>query len=197
MRTLLAAITALFLTFGLSFGTLLAQATQIDPPGLEQVCPNEGKVESVVDGDLDNIVLYAGTEVCIKGGQTLVNVIADGTSTLAELLGTGQNVSHYTEVLSSTTTTIPSTTSSTEAPTTTMFEATTTTVAVTTTVLDPTTTLDATTSSSFSILTSTESTLPFTGPRESYASLGLAGALLMLLGGLVLRSVKVTNASTE
>ena len=117
------------------------------------VCPELNKVESQVDGDLDGIILEAGTLVCIKGGQTKVTVTADGESTLAELLGTGQNVSHYSiiEYPDETTTT------TTEVPpsTTTTTEATTTTTPTTTTQPTPTTTSTTTPSD-----TSTTSTVP-------------------------------------
>lgn len=110
------------------------------------VCPEEGKVESQVDGDLDDIVLDAGTLVCIKAGQDLVEVVADGESTLAELIDNGHNVSHYTVLDETTTTTTVevTTTQSDEEPTTTTLpdETTTTTMedTTTTTVEDTTTT---------------------------------------------------------
>ena len=165
-----------------------------------EVCPEQGKVESVVDGDLDGIVLDAGVEVCIKGGQVLMTVTADGTSTLAELLGTGQNVSHYTvlEVTSSTTsTTVPSTTTTIVVETTTTSGVTTTTTfpettttpsttpsteAPTTTVLDPTTTTVVATTTVSSV-----EELPFTGAEEWLFPLGL---VLLASGGYLLRRTR-------
>jgi hypothetical protein len=115
------------------------------------VCPEDGKVESVVDGDLDGIVLEAGTVVCIKGGQALVTRIADGIDTLFLLLGTGQNVSHYTILeepsATTTTSTTSSTTSTTTAETTTTTSEGSTTSAPTTTVPSTSTTLPSTTTS--------------------------------------------------
>jgi hypothetical protein len=171
-----------------------ASATQIDPPGLEQVCPEEGKVESEVDGDLDEIILEAGTEVCIKGGQTLVNVTADGESTLAELLGTGQNVSHYTiGGTPSTTTTLPETT-------TTVEESTTTSEAQTTTTTEPSSTTSTSTPESTTstvIVTSTlpslspsqssPDELPFTGLNTAWGALGLA---LAASGAFLVRTAR-------
>lgn len=160
------------------------------------VCPEDGKVESQTDGDLDDIVLPAGTEVCIKGGQTLVNVTADGTKTLAELLGTGQNVSHYTPETPSTTTTTQSPTTTTTFGTTTTSEATTTTsppatsststVPTTTPTSSPTTT--PTTAPPVTTTTPPTETLPFTGPAESFGLAALAGVALSVLGVLVVRS---------
>jgi hypothetical protein len=130
---------AVVLVFGVTFGiTRIASGSE--------VCPEEGKVESQSDGDLDGIILPEGTLVCIKGGQTLVEVEADGESTLAELLGTGQNVSHYTILDYSTTTTTlveeTTTTQGDEEPTTTLSQTTTTLVdeTTTTTVVEETTT---------------------------------------------------------
>lgn len=109
----------------LLLGFMAAQPAE----GKQDVCPEEGKVESVVDGDLDNIVLDAGTLVCIKGSTTMVVVTADGESTLRELLGIDQNVSHYTEESwNTTTTTTPSTSTTVPSSTTTIPEETTTTL---------------------------------------------------------------------
>ncbi len=148
--------------------------------GGQEVCPSEGKVESVVDGDLDGIVLDAGTQVCIKAGTTVVYVEADGIQTLAELIGNGKNVSHYTIIFvpETTTTTAPEVTTTTVAETTTTTTASpTTTVAetTTTTVPDPGTTVP--------------SELPNTGANTS---VWVAAALgLLLSGGLLLRKVSI------
>lgn len=60
-------------------------------------CPSGGvKVESVVDGDLDLIVPSAGTLVCVKGSTDATGiVVADGETTLVDILGNGHNVSYY------------------------------------------------------------------------------------------------------
>lgn len=154
----------------------------------QEVCPDP-KIESVVDGDIDDVVLPAGTEACIKGSTVVVYVTADGESTLRELLGIDKNVSHY-GILSTTTTT--------EATTTTIADTTTTTVEATTTTAgdETTTTPQETTSTTVVDTTTTVGTpddpgnpeLPFTGINYGVwltAALGLMGA-----GGLVLRSVK-------
>lgn len=84
-----------------------------------ETCPEQGKVEG---GNLNGIVLEAGTLVCIKGADTLVEVVADGTSTLQQLLGaTNQNgqlqdVSHYTVLSQPTTTTTTTSTTTTTLP---------------------------------------------------------------------------------
>lgn len=186
MRKLLSVIGVLILSLGLSLGALAAPA---------DVCPEDGKVESTVDGDLDGIVLEVGTEVCIKGGQTLVTVTADGTSTLAELLGTGQNVSHYTvletpSTTTSTTTSIPATTSTIPESTTTTQSPTTTTQPTTSTTMESTTTTETSapvTSTvpedpSTTIQSPSSPTLPFTGAGDTEAWLVLGS--ILLLGGL-------------
>lgn len=60
-------------------------------------CPSGGvKVESQVDGDLDLIVPAAGTLVCVKGSTDATGiVIADGETTLVDILDNGHNVSYY------------------------------------------------------------------------------------------------------
>lgn len=181
MRKLLGVICVLILSSGLSLGALGAPA---------QVCPEDGKVESVVDGDLDNIVLPAGTEVCIFGAATQVNVTADGESTLFELLGLDRNVSHYTitevppSTTTSTTTSIPTTTSSTPESTTSSTQPTTSTTMESTTTTE--TSVPATTTVPEDPSTTTPSTspptLPFTGPGDTKAWAGLGS--LLLLGGL-------------
>src|SRR5215212_5110176 len=60
-------------------------------------CPSGGsKTESQVDGDLDGIVLPAGTQFCVKGSTDVTGVLtADGSATLFEYLSDGRNVSNY------------------------------------------------------------------------------------------------------
>jgi hypothetical protein len=163
------------------------------------VCPEEGKVESQVDGELDNIILEEGTLVCIKGGQATVQVVADGNSTLAEMLGTGQNVSHYTiisvppttttttSIPKETTTTVRETTTTTEEGTTTTNGETSTTVPneeeTTSSIPPSTTTLPSPTEE---VVEEEPAALPFTGVGGLVPLSGLALALLAS-GGLVLR----------
>ncbi len=169
------------------------------PPALaggQEVCPSEGKVESVVDGDLDGIVLDAGTQVCIKAGTTVVYVEADGVQTLAELIGNGKNVSHYTII------SVPETTTTTTAPevtTTTVPEVTTTTVPETTTTTVPETTTTTTPSATTTVPETTTTTVPDPGttvPSElpntgANTNVWLATALgLLLSGGLLLRRME-------
>jgi len=176
--------------------------------GGQEVCPNQGKVESVVPGDLDDIVLDAGTMVCIKAGTTVVHVVADGVQTLAELIGNGKNISHYTiddwpttttttspttttTVPEVTTTTVPETTTTVPETTTTVPETTTTTVAETTT----TTTGSATTSVPEAVTTTVagpETTVPSELPHTGInTSVWVASALgLLLSGGLLLRKME-------
>lgn len=128
----------------------------------QEVCPNDGKVESVVDGDIDGIVLPAGTEVCIKAGTLVVYVTADGVQTLVELIGNGKNISHYTII------TVPTTT-------TTVPETTTTQPETTTTIPETTTTEPGTT-----VPTTTPPELPDTGINAGEL---VAMALVLLLSG--------------
>lgn len=176
-------------------------------------CPVEGKVESVVDGDLDNIVLAAGTHVCIKGGQTTMLVTTNGEDTLVELLGTGQNVSHYTIIQQPPTTAPTTTTTVAETTTTTVAETTTTTSQTTTTqptfteqttttvaecppgmvhqppfCVEPAEVLGETTTPTVgasSVAGETVDVLPFTGANT--ATLALSALGLLLLGGALLR----------
>lgn len=174
-----------------------------------EVCPEEGKVESTVDGDLDDIVLDAGTLVCIKGGQDLVTVTADGESTLRELLGNDKNVSHYTVLeepspTTTTTTSIPTTTTTTVSPTTTVPETTTTTIedeTSSTSLPDNTTTTtpqeeDTTTTTTVETTTSTVPTapseLPYTGASDLMAYT-ILGILLLSMGGLTLAAMRGKN----
>jgi hypothetical protein len=131
--------------------TLLMMGWAIFPSAAGAVaeqCPAGGeKVESQVDGDLDDIVLPAGTLFCVKGATDATGILtADGQTTLFEYLGNDHNVSHYviyppettTTTVPTTTTTVPTTT--TTVPTTTTTVPTTTTTVPTTTTTVPTTT---------------------------------------------------------
>lgn len=166
-------------------------------------CPVSGKVQSVVDGDLDDIVLAAGTHVCVKGGQTTVLVTADGEDTLAELLGTGQNVSHYTVIQQPTTTTTETTTTTVIVTTTTVPEVTTTTQGITeqttTTVAQcppgmihqPPLCVEPTTTTLPEVLASSAEAsgqLPFTG--ASTGMLALSALAFLILGLSTLKLAK-------
>jgi hypothetical protein len=98
-RTLLAIAAALGLLFSLSS---VAFSSTEHCPGQPSDDPN--KVESVVDGDLDGVVLDAGTIFCIKAGTETFPGVADGTTSLVEYAesagivggdGQGRNISHY------------------------------------------------------------------------------------------------------
>ena len=164
---------------------MLMPATAIAGQG-QEVCPSEGKVET---GDLNGIVLPAGTEVCIKAGTTVVYVTADGIQTLHQLVGVEQGVSHYTVISTTTTTTSPTTT--TVPPTTTTVPETTTTIPVTTTTDPVTTTTDpetTTTDPGTTVPTTVPTELPRTGANAS--ALIVMGLVLLMSGGLLLLGVK-------
>jgi hypothetical protein len=112
-----------------------------------ETCPEEGKVEANGGNQdaINNLVLPAGTTVCIKGGQTLVTVTADGVKTLQQLLGTGQDVSHYTIITPPGTTTTGTTTTGTTTTGTTTTGTTTTGTTTTGTTTTGTTTTGTTT----------------------------------------------------
>jgi hypothetical protein len=56
-------------------------------------CPAGG---TKTEGQHNDVVLAAGTQVCVKGSTDATGIItADGTSTLFELLGNGHDVSYY------------------------------------------------------------------------------------------------------
>lgn len=165
-------------------------------PG-QEVCPNERKVESVVDGDLDGIVIAQDVQVCIKAGTDVVYAMGNGVLTLAELVGNGKNVSHYS-ILDlpeepTTTTTVPEETTTTVPDgETTVPEETTTTVPqeTTTTQYQPPDTVTVQTPPTTVPPTVTEQppTLPHTGPEDIWlAGLGLA---LLAGGGALVRSAK-------
>lgn len=65
--------------------------------GTTERCPEGGvKVESVVDGDLNDVVPVEGTLICVKGSTDATGIIvADGETTLVEYLGNGHDVSHF------------------------------------------------------------------------------------------------------
>ena len=170
-------------------------------------CPEDGKVEAVGD-ELNDIVLDAGTEVCIKGGTKRVTVTADGVSTLQELLDNRnennvlRSVSHYTviELPPTTTTTVPEETTTTISETTTTVPETTTTVAETTTTVGETTTTVAETTTTVGETTTTapedpeEPELPFTGPEDGFGLFGLGLALLVSGSCLLFRSRKIEDS---
>lgn len=166
----------------------------------QEVCPEEGKVESVIDGDLDGIVLEDGTQVCIKGSTDVVYVTADGVSTLFELLGNGHNVSHYTVLETpetTTTTTVPeetTTTAPSETTTTTVVETTTTTAPEVTTTVPEETTTTVTETTITSPPTDPPTELPYTGPEDVWLA-GLGAALLAGGGALVLWARKEEMAA--
>jgi len=94
MRTVLGATVAITLLLSVLVLPVLAKP----PEGLH--CPDfnsPNKVESVVDGDLDNVVLPAGTLFCVKGGPQDATgyLTADGTTTVGEYLPGKYNVSYY------------------------------------------------------------------------------------------------------
>lgn len=175
-------------------------------------CPEAGKVEATggTQTSINNTVLAAGTHVCIKGGQTTVLVTADGVLTLKQLLGTNQDVSHYTVIQSpptTTTTTVAETTTTTVAETTTTTQGTTTTQPTfteqtTTTVaecppgmvhqppfcVEPAEVLGETTTptGASSVEGETVETLPFTGTNTTTLALSALG--LILLGGAILKA---------
>lgn len=99
--------------FGLVGLLLLALAAPVAAEPATEFCPNDqgnpGKVESVVSGDLNDVVLDAGTIFCVKAGTRTTGLqVADGEQTLCEVLqenvdppildGSGEtcrDVSHY------------------------------------------------------------------------------------------------------
>lgn len=195
MKSAVRQIVALLAIIAIAMVSLAASADAAPA----EVCPEEGKVESIVDGDLDDIVLPAGTEVCIFGASIQVNVTADGESTLRDLLGLDKNVSHYTiteEPPSTTTTTQPEETTTTTVPpttTTSVGETTTTERSTTTTTPAPSSTTtpepESTITSTSQPSTSTSmSELPYTGAGSGV--LALYGAILSLSGLSVLAWVR-------
>lgn len=91
MRKFLGGLAAVVFVLTLTVPTLAKQ-----PEGLH--CPDgwTTKVESEVDGDIDSIVLPAGTDACVKGGQSdPIRFTADGETTLGEYLEGKYNVSYY------------------------------------------------------------------------------------------------------
>lgn len=72
-------------------------ATAQPVAGVTQRCPPGGvKVEAQSDGQLDSIVPAAGTLVCVKGSTKATGiVVADGQTTLLDILNNGHAVSYY------------------------------------------------------------------------------------------------------
>lgn len=141
-------------------------------------CPdhngNPGKVEG---GQLNDIVLEAGTVFCVKGSTDAVSGTADGTTTLAAYLGNDHDVSYY--VVYSRPTPPPPPPEETTTTTTEVPNETTTTVAeeTTTTTAAPTTTVSNDTPSVTTTPTPVERTeLPYTGIDPAFL-LGSAGLL--------------------
>lgn len=137
MKRLIALVALALMAFALALPALAD-----DTPCSEV---NGTKTNSVVDGDLNDIVLSAGTSFCVKAGSEKSGTLtADGTTTLQGYVtwtvGNGRtpDVSHYV-VYQATTTTTSSTTSTTGSTTTTVGP-TTTTLATTTTQAETTTT---------------------------------------------------------
>ena len=172
---------------------LQAQAAQ-------EVCPNP-KVESQTDGDLNDIVLPAGTLVCVKGATDLVWATADGQQTLFEILGNGHDVSHYhIAEQTTTTTTVPDTSTTTVPPVTTTTppdQPTTTTPGDTTTVPDETssTTLpDSTTTTDPGGLVPTVPSEPTPTPTLlPYTGMANATILALIATGLVASGVALAR----
>lgn len=146
-------------------------------------CPETStsiKTASVVDGDLDAIVLSAGTSFCVKAAEENSGIqTADGVKTLLDFVtwlnngGQTPNVSHYVVYPAGTTTSTSSTTSSptTTAPTTTTLPPTTTTTgststteASTTTVIETTTTGPTTSTTGDPTTTTASTPVPTTTP---------------------------------
>lgn len=181
-------------------------------------CPETATSTKVQSGDMNPIVLSAGTSFCVKAGEENSGILtADGTTTLSGYVtwtnngGQKPNVSHYVTYPPSTTTSTSSTTSSTTsttgsttttAPTTTTSP--TTTAPVTTTTESPTTTVEATTTttgtptSTTADPTTTTASTPLSSPPSTPEELPYTGfdpvwllAIAVILGStglLVLRS---------
>jgi hypothetical protein len=98
VKRLIAVIAALGLLFSLSS---MALANTEECPD-HQGHPN--KVEATFDGELDDVVLPAGTIFCLKAGTEAFEGVADGTTSLVEYAkaagivggdGEGRNISYY------------------------------------------------------------------------------------------------------
>ena len=94
----------------LALGLLLVAFGVMPVAALTEHCPdhegNPGKVQSVSPGDLDDVVLPAGTLVCVKASNLATGIVtADGEESLCDILieagiidGSGEschNVSYY------------------------------------------------------------------------------------------------------
>lgn len=79
---------------------VLIAAPQVNAETNDGHCPNHNghpaKVESQVDGDLNDIVPPAGAYFCVKGSVNATGYLtADGTTTLFDYLGNGHDVSYW------------------------------------------------------------------------------------------------------
>lgn len=181
------------------------------------VCSEENgdKTESVVDGDLNDIVLPAGTSFCVKSAEENSGVLtADGVTTLSGYVtwlnegGQTPDVSHFvvyrpvttstSSTTSSTSSTTSSTTSTTSTTTTTPNQETTTTQPSTTTTMAETTTTGATvqgiTASDVVAVSPQVETLPLTGFDPTWL-IGAAGLLASSGAYLLRRNPKQKEAS--
>ncbi len=159
-------------------------------------CPDHESNPKVETGNLNGIVLDAGTSFCVKGSTDATGILtANGTTTLFEYLGSDHDVSYYviyeTSPPSTTTTTVSETTTTTvvNTTTTTQPEVTTTTVPETTTTTLPYDSIPETTTTVTVVEEITHTTLPFTGPTTNLGLVALAGLALIAVG-TVLRHVK-------
>ena len=61
-----------------------------------QHCPDKNHPSKVERGNMNDVVLAAGTIVCVKGSTDATGkVVADGIKTLEQILGNGHDVSYY------------------------------------------------------------------------------------------------------
>ena len=63
-----------------------------------QHCPDggTGHIEATYDGQYNDVVIKKGRIICVKGStEATGKIVADGTSTLYELLGNGHDVSYF------------------------------------------------------------------------------------------------------
>jgi hypothetical protein len=66
-----------------------------DAHAVTEHCPDGGTKTEAQGDELNDVVLEAGTEACVKGSTDAVSFTADGQTTLAEYLGNGHDVSYY------------------------------------------------------------------------------------------------------
>jgi hypothetical protein len=138
----------------ISAATLLMMAWAVfsaGPAMAAELCPGENQnapalppgftlIEKVETGNLDDVVLPAGTYFCVKAGNQATGILqSDGSTTLFEYGGGEFGVSHYViyEFEEETTTTPTTTTTTTPTTTTTTTPTTTTTTTPTTTTTTP------------------------------------------------------------